>query len=374
MPGSLESAIEEERKEIMAMLEQQTGHKGHPRSSTHASESKPVLPPPRSSPFSPVRSMVEIDDEDWEPKLPRARMARNSPPSMPIRSMLDLNGVPDPSVLSRSAQSSPTHERHGLKNGERTTSYIPYTKHAQHRSLSDSSSKPAPFGPRSESVGANAGHTFQFTPYHPHVGGSAAPKRNRSTGRRSSGMADTLMGRDLNFFGSGERGRNHSITGTGMSGQKLKSPHPPFDGRSLSPILKTRHATFELDNGTFIDMNTAYQRLSDANLARAGGHLGVLGRRSIQRRLESGEQLPPDDAKLVNGRDIGSDSSDDEERSSDADDDDKPRGREKKSRADENGDYPEDQKDENGKESEPHKLLAAAEVGCEYTKPCLDQN
>jgi len=87
-----------------------------------------------------------------------------------------------------------------------------------------------------------------------------------------------------------------------------------------------------------MDINTAFRRLSDANLALAGGSLSSLSEKGQRRRTNSGDAVGPDGARLekdyttVEGEDALLDSSEDDVGSSD---DERQRGRKKEERKDE---------------------------------------
>jgi hypothetical protein len=113
-------------------------------------------------------------------------------------------------------------------------------------------------------------------------------------------------------------------------------------------------------------MNSAYRRLSDANLAKSGGGLSSLSEKSRRRRTNSGDAMIPEDdgggrlEKDYAGEDALEDSSDEDGRSSDEE---RSRGRKKEGREN-NNDGHESQTIGMGRAKGPRtalSLLAAAE-------------
>jgi hypothetical protein len=235
----------------------------------------------------------------------------------------------------------------------------------QHRSLSDAASRPADFGPRAP--GFEKPSPYQFSGYLTNnPGGAMVPKRNTQAGKKiPSAMAEVMMGGDISTFGGRDRGRNHSIASTGISNTaKSRSPHNRLGLRSNSPHLNPDPSKFVLKDGRVIDMNSAYRRLSDANLALSGGGLSTLSEKSRRRRTNSGDAIGPDGARLekdyttAEGEDAVLESSDEDPGSSD---DERQRGRKKEERDD---DSPESKTLGMGRAKGPRtalSLMAAAE-------------
>lgn len=176
--------------------------------------------------------------------------------------------------------------------------------------MSDATGRLAEFGHRAIPERSDPTAGYQFSGYIP-TGGLAAPKRNTLGGKLAGPgvMAEVVRGSDLGSLGGKDRGRN-SIAGTGIgnnAGSKSRSPHNRLGLRSNSPhssLLNTNSVNllnnpgkFALDNGVIVDMNSAYRRLSDANLALAGGSLAALGK-SPRRRTDGGDANATDDTRL----------------------------------------------------------------------------
>ena len=183
-------------------------------------------------------------------------------------------------------------------------------------------------------------------------------------------MAEVVRGGDLGSFGPRDRGRNHSIAGTGIGNNvaKSKSPSNRMALRTSSPhssMLSPDPTQYVTKDGRLIDMNNAYRRLSDANLAKSGGGLSSLSEKSRRRRTNSGDATIPEDAgdgrleKDYTGEDALEDSSDEDARSSD---DERNRGRKKEVKGENSG--PESQTIGMGRAKGPRtaqSLMAAAE-------------
>jgi hypothetical protein len=324
--------MDEERLGVLALLEGLNNPARAQRgsaSSTGSGGGGERSSSPYNNPRSPVRSMLDIEEE---PAVRHSSIAGvngasvNSPGRTgPIRSMLDIGGNLPPQ-LARSAQASPTEASYKAK-GTISNAVHP-------RSLSDAASRPAAFGPRAVADRSTKGDPtagYQFSGYlTSNPGGPVAPKRNTLAGKKPaaapSSMAEAVRG-ELSSYGLRDRGRHHSTSGNGGT-SKSKSPHNRLGIRSSSPginMINTNSSNllnspgkFALDNGVVVDMNSAYRRLSDANLARAGGSLSMLSSKTHRRRTDGGDALPESgrlekDYSYLAGEDAVAESSDDYE-------------------------------------------------------------
>ncbi|KAL1865097.1 hypothetical protein VTK73DRAFT_5507 [Phialemonium thermophilum] len=311
---SMEAMLDEERREVLALLEGQAGSN---------SRSKPPAPlgartpSPYTSPRSPVRSMLDVAPV-------RSMLDVDGPPAPPVRSMLDVDSPPSSSASSAkqvlSSPSSPTESNfHAHKKN--------HTIHP--RSLSDAAVKPVEFGPRSSSQRLDPTSEYQFSGIITHGAGQALPKRVGQGGKRASGsMAEVMRGADVSgLVLPGDRGRHYSIGGpSSRLTNKSKSPHNRLDVRSRSPhsnLLSGRHLSpvgkaLIAENQT-VDYQNAYRHLSDANIARLGGSLSELTRRKRSDDMASTGRLEKDylspDGDLLpddSSDDSGSSSSEDE--------------------------------------------------------------
>ncbi|KAK1827691.1 hypothetical protein QBC39DRAFT_167763 [Podospora conica] len=255
-PMSMEAMLDEERREVLALLEGQAAKRQKPPSLMEGRSSSPM-----ASPRSPVRSMLDI----------------GPPVQQTFKSMLDIGDSP-PSNSAKKVLSSPSSP---IETHARLSTPIGHP-----RSLSDASSRPADFGPRSSASRLDPTSNYQFGDILTNNTGNAKPKRVAQGGKRSS-MAEVMRGNDVsNLVLPGDRGRHYSAPGSNLNmknksksphnrlGLRSNSPHNNLLGRPLSPGgQKVQHDTLD------IDINNAYRRLSDAALARSGGSLADLARR-----------------------------------------------------------------------------------------------
>ncbi|KAL2262872.1 hypothetical protein VTK26DRAFT_9198 [Humicola hyalothermophila] len=306
-PMSMEAMLDEERREVLALLE-----------GTSQSRPKPASPPgdrspsPYTTPRSPVRSMLDIAPV-------RSMLDVDSPAPAPVRSMLDIDTPLPAAKQVLSTPSSPT-ESSSRNLAAKTT---------HPRSLSDAALKPVTdFGPRAAPAPRHDPTVdYQFSGIVTNNVGQALPKRVTQGGKRSSAMAEVMKGGDVSgLVLPGERGRHHSTGGSLMrTGNKSKSPHNRLGMRSHSPhttvmgrpLSPAGRALLNSDQG--FDISNAYRKLSDAALARSGGSLAELGRR---KRSDDGlgdgrlakDYLSPDGDLLVeeSSEDDGSTSEEDQ--------------------------------------------------------------
>lgn len=300
---SLESALDEERREVMNILE---GRTGPARSSSGANSAAFGQNGRTASPAAPVRSMLDVEGPAKSNRTSGAgrRAGATSPPpnrsSKPtsVRSLLDPDATgPPPTLYIHSATTSPIQ---------------PYPPSGGlHRAQSDASAHP-PNGRRRVSSdrdrGINPNSDYQFEML-PSIASHALPKRVTQGGKKSSilpsAMASIMQGQELGPLPRGrDRGRHNSTAG--IIGGKSKSPSSRLGHRSESPggsILNTNSfnpmptpGKFVTDGGKVIDLNNAYRRLSDAALLKSGGNLSNLPvRQNAERRAraDSGEALSP---------------------------------------------------------------------------------
>ncbi|KAI1327413.1 adenine nucleotide alpha hydrolases-like protein [Xylariaceae sp. FL0255] len=346
-PMSLEAALEEERKEIENLISMQSMQTASRRA---PSVGGPRSPSPYVNPRSPVRSMLDIGDE---PKSPPAQAPVRSmldissppPPRQPPRSMLDIDSaVPAPS----STHTSPT------------LSFKPpvINNTNRHRSASDAASKPIPdiglrspplVGPRNNDLTS----AYKFHDILPTNVGQAMPPAKRgsaSTGAKASSIGEALRGADLsNLVLPGESSRSFF----GRKNNKSKSPNNRFAMRSSSPFgaasrRNQSQGSYMLDSGEIVDMNTAYRRLSDANLVYGGSSLAPLALKKLD--YSDGNGRIAKDNLSPYGELLPDESDDDVANSSDEENH---RGRKMTSRADSD--------DEHSTERGAKSLLAAVE-------------
>ncbi|KAI1410475.1 hypothetical protein F5Y13DRAFT_74624 [Hypoxylon sp. FL1857] len=340
---SLEAALEEERKEVEILMSRQPRR---PPSVDHRS------PSPFTSPRSPVRSMLDIGEVS-------TNAPRSPAPQAPVRSMLDIDTPIQPrsmldvggssSNVPTSTHTSPTlsYKAPALDNSTRT------------RSMSDAASTPVvDLGPRSPPIMSlsNSRNNDPTSAYKFHdilptnVGQSMPGKRGSSSAMRSSSIGEALRGPDLsNLVLPGEHGRFSRKT------NKSKSPSNRFNMRSDSPFGNRSNRNQALDaitlnNGQILDKNTAYRKLSDANLIYGGSSLASLARK---RQDSEGHGRIEKDNLSPYGELLPDESDDDVANSSDEE---MQRGRKLTTRAES-----QDQESPNGENTSAKSLLAAIE-------------
>lgn len=336
---SIEAAMDEERRDVLELLE--GGHSNEQEKRGSASSAGSAVR--SSSPFTiPIRSMLDITTE--LPKhasiaIANSNIPKSTTPAQSVRSMLDIGPrIPSPKTV----QASPTKTTHksrsmldiGLDEISKTPSSrvtplspsegIPRSRNTNGkihpRSKSDAAVRqrpPAEFGskrlstvpPKAAAAPPKEDKTagFQFSGYlSSNPGGPFVPKRNTLAGKKAepppTAMAGVVRGDLSGYSGPRDRGR-HSTTGTTVGGSsKSKSPHNRLGVRSISPNISNTNAVslsvpgkLALDNGTLVDKSNAYRKLSDANLAKAGGRLSILSNRN-RRRTTSGST--PESSRL----------------------------------------------------------------------------
>lgn len=282
--------MEEERQQIEALLSQQPSRR--PASLRNGRSPSPYVnarspvrsmldiggPPTKHSPtqaHTQVRSMLDIDSP-----VPAA--------ATPVRSMLDIGGTPSPAVPKSpavsSAQTSPTLSTHR----------VPAPSSEVHiRSMSDATTKPVlDFGPRSPAIhrdrNVDPTSAYKFSDIYATNVGQARPGTRIAQPSRSSSIGEALRGSDLsNLVLPGEfgrtsfslRGKSKSKSPSNRFNLRSNSPHGSLLGRSSSRSQANNGTTIMLEDGQIIDKNSAYRRLSDANLIYGGSSLSSLPRK-----------------------------------------------------------------------------------------------
>lgn len=294
---SMEAMLDEERLEVLALLE---GTASRTKSTGARS------PSPFGSTRSPVRSMLDFDEPSPSGQSSASGASRGHRPA-PIRSMLDFDGPPKPLRSMLDTDSPPNtviKPAYSATNSPLASPRAHVMSHAAHpRSFSDAASKPAEFGPRAMmSPQADPTAGYQFSGIITNHVGQAMPKRVTQGGKRGV-MSEVMRGSDVqNLIIPGDGGRHYSVGSASASSNKSKTQSKSkskspgrLSMRSSSPgthLLSGRHLSpagrAVLGEATGMDMQNAYRRLSDANLARSGGSLAVLSHRKRS-----------DDARLV---------------------------------------------------------------------------
>ncbi|OBT71890.1 hypothetical protein VF21_10552 [Pseudogymnoascus sp. 05NY08] len=181
--------------------------------------------------------------------------------------------------------------------------------------------------------------SYQFSGYlKNNPGAPLAPRRNTLAGKKAV-PAPLPEGVRVDLPGYSARDRVHAMGTTGIgSGNKSRSPHNRHSLRSSSPALGPPSSSMlVMDSGAVVDKDSAYRRLSDANLARAGGSFSALTNK-VRRRTDSNDKR---DQRLQ--KDYTFTGAEDAVESSDeaSTDEDGPRGRRSEKRASKVDDHPE---------------------------------
>ncbi|KAK2758267.1 hypothetical protein FQN54_004112 [Arachnomyces sp. PD_36] len=294
---SLEAALDEERIEIMNLLEGRPKQRPTSPGSAHR----------HASPAPAVRSMLDVAPDLQSTKSSSATgaaggagpaSASSSNSSLhkvntsghSVRSMLDPTS-PSPLRLTHSTASSPTdskapasREGETLRRSSDAANTLPETRRR--------------FG--GKHVDIDQEYSFEMLPSNPH---HAMPKRVSQGGKKSGGGAAhskgamaAMMGGDLGFLPGGftrgrDTGRHNSTVGIGGHS---RSPSSRL-GRSRSPGLNNNSfnmmstpGKFVTEGGKVIDMENAYRRLSNTALSKSRGSLSS---RFGRDRGDSGESL-----------------------------------------------------------------------------------
>lgn len=337
---SLESALNDEMNEVMAILE---GRK--PMSQQRTASQRASSP---GFTQSPVRSMLDVGPG------PTGRQSTNAGLGVGITSA-----------------SGSTFGHGGTYRSMFDTSSPPPTPGIAgprpHRPSHGSSSPPGvPRGRGIPSPKMRPEEQYQFGMM-PSIDSHAMPKRVTQAGKKKPGaMAGIFGSLDTSTRITPEERRGSLFSKSGKS----KSPAPGIHAsRSQSPgqslnsnsaSLMTGPGKYVSDSGQVIDLASAYRRLSDAALLKSSGSLSSLPTRKGV-NFAKGEELAPDGGIRLT-KDLNEDASgestneDDSQGSSDEDDwhpDQRGRGRTRKGSSGVD--------DKNGERRTPKSLLAAAE-------------
>lgn len=248
---SMEAALDEERLAVLELMEglnkKKDDHRGSGSSASGmnagASASNPSL-----AHRPAVRSMLDVGDV---PPPRHKSIAGTSEAGIshqaPVRSMLDIGPAPKSKTPStRSANTSPTLPAAQLAHGN--------------RSLSEAASHLPTFGPRSGRQNGDVTDDYQFSGYlQSNPGGPVMPKRNTLAGKQPTkqphSMADAVRG---------ELGPNP------LKERQLRKSRSPHNRLSVRTSPAASSNMLVMDDGSVIDKDTAYRRLSDANLIKSG--------------------------------------------------------------------------------------------------------
>ena len=262
---SLESALDEERLEVIRILEGKTHAPKGPPSRRRSS------PPVRQS---PVRSMLDISSTKTASKQLQNRSHQrkeSSPSSPPIRSMLDTSTPPP----VPSSGISPSRMDRVNAAGVRTR------------------------------LNPENAYQFEMTPS---IDTQSLPKRVTQGGHRQKKSAQPPGTTSVAAVGQRSAGgvrepRMSQSPSSRVPGARSAS-HGSRRLNTNSLNLMSNPTTFTTDSGKQINLQTAYRRLSDAALLRSGGSLSTLGVRKASDPAK-GESSAPDGSIRMHKDGIG---------------------------------------------------------------------
>ncbi|EEQ31486.1 universal stress protein family domain-containing protein [Microsporum canis CBS 113480] len=291
---SLEAALDEERREILEILQGRPQQQNSQHSQQQGQQNQSARPH-HVSPAPPIRSMLDVAP---------ARPGSVKSSSASVRSMLDPIS-PSPLRETHSAASSPT-------SSARTPSI---NESDGQRRASESSYNGLP------SVGKKSGvEAYQFSML-PSIPSQALPKRVTQGGKKSvtgngnnhnninakhaNSMAAVMSGSDFSPLPGFPRGRQIGRHAPGFapnSTSPMRSRSPvPHSLNSLNPLAansKSNVSTFVTDSGRVINLDHAYRKLSNAALQRSGGSLANLPHIE-KKELEDMAEMSDSDARLA---------------------------------------------------------------------------
>lgn len=339
-PMSIDAMLDMERKEVLALLER--GSEAPAPSARSARSDSPYAA------RSPVRSMLDIAEE--EAPASSAASSSNRPAAAtqgPVRSMLDVKAPPSPqlvrSMLDISAPVPDSPRRPGRSSTPSSPLMAPSEPIFRHqpssglgphpRSRSDAGVK---FAESRRSSRNDPIANYQFSSIMSHSTGPQASLKwssSRNSKRESGGsLGDALRGSESGLQLPTDRGRS-PLGGSRIFPNQSKSPQTQnrrWGSRSRSPATFTAPplppGKAMLKDGSVVNLNNAYRKLSDANLIQSSGSLAQLPMR--KKSAEAGEGRLVKDYVGPNGEHL--DSSDEEE---DESSDDEDRGRKKSPRS-----------------------------------------
>jgi hypothetical protein len=240
---SLEAALDDERKEVLALLEANT------RANSGRSGSPHVGGRAGSPAMSPVRSMLDVGGThvaDWSHLGKKKRnTSRGSNPSSPPPSARSFGASPVHPESQYQFSMLPTIEAHSM--------------------------------PKRVSQGGKA---------------STTPKPRAMSSVFGDQAGKPLSNRDRDRHGS-------------FNGYQSKKDSSPGPDRSQSPGMPSPNK-YVTESGKVIDMSSAYRKLSDANLSRSGGSLSSLPSRKGSNPAK-GETLAPGGGVRLATDDFGDD-------------------------------------------------------------------
>ncbi|PTB44095.1 hypothetical protein M441DRAFT_44194 [Trichoderma asperellum CBS 433.97] len=322
-PMSIDAMLDMERQEVLALLE----------GNSEMQSASSVRGGRSDSPYasrSPVRSMLDIAEDEIPPSNATSSSNRGAPASHgPVRSMLDVKAPPSPQLVrsmldvSGPVPDSPRRAgRSSTPSSPLLTSSDPTLRQSPTSSLTPRSRSDAGLlsdagrGPRNSLIS-----NYQFSSILPHSSGPQ-PSVRWSSSRNSKGNKRDSGG-SLGPEGAlpADRGRSPLGASRFFGGPK-SSQNRRWSSRSQSPATFTPSqlppGKALLKDGQVMDLNSAYRKLSDANLMHSSGSLAQLPMRKKEREAGEGrlvkDYVGPDGEQLDSSEEEEEESSDDEDR------------------------------------------------------------
>ena len=247
---SLEAALEEERREVMNILEgRPTMNRDAFNGQTSSSSQNSGL---RSS-APPIRSMLDIDASPASKHASSSGVQAHGISNQPVRSMLDID-TPEPTRDASKMPSSP-QPSHIPGSGPHRT----HASDVRPRALKDRE-------------GVDPSTDFQFSML-PSIQNQALPKRVTQGGKKF--IPPIMQGHEPIPSQRGrDGGKRHTMASFG-GGSKFPSSRAfnrsQSPGIGLTPGLMPGQGKYVTESGKVIDMSTAYRKLNEAALLNVGG-------------------------------------------------------------------------------------------------------
>ncbi|EFQ99294.1 universal stress protein family domain-containing protein [Nannizzia gypsea CBS 118893] len=295
---SLESALDEERREILELLQGRPQQQNSPQSPQSQQNQSP-RPHHHATQAPPIRSMLDVAPD------PSRRAGSVKSSSASVRSMLDPIS-PSPLRETHSAASSPTssahtpsiHESDGLRRASESSPYGGLPSIGRKTGVEAYQFGMLPSIPSQLPKRVTQGGKKSVT-------GNGNNHNNNGNNKHPSSMAAVMSGSDFGPLPGFPRGRQTGRHAPGFphsSTSPMRSRSPgPRTLNSLNPLAansKSNVNTFVTDSGRVINLDHAYRKLSNTALQRSGGSLAHLPHIE-KKELEDLAENSDSDARLA---------------------------------------------------------------------------
>lgn len=307
-PMSIDAMLDMERQEVLALLE---GNKD----------------------AQSARNMLDIAEDEIPPSNATSSSNRPTPASQgPVRSMLDVKAPPSPQLVRSMLDVSGSVPDSPRRAGRSSTPSSPLLTSSDPTLRQSPTSGVTPRSRSDAGLLSDAGRSprtslmsnYQFSSILSHSSGSQ-PSVRWSSSRNSKGNKRDSVG-SLSPEGALPTDRGRSPLGASrFFGGSKSSQNRRWGSRSQSPATFAPSTSSQLPpgkaltkDGQVLDLNSAYRKLSDANLMHSSGSLAELPLRKKQREAGEGrlvkDYVGPDGEQLESSEDEEEESSDDEDR------------------------------------------------------------